>query len=348
MKRDVRGVGEDDYVVYKRFRQQRKSATHGIIGLIGDHKMNITAAVNLCLLAAGNEVARATVRTFKVALKSFVFFLGTQKIPPTALLEEIKVEHFIYYPGYLSASGKAKSTIRVYANGAKYFMDWLVIRGDIRFTYDDTIRYHKAMQKIHRKREALLPRTPKPGVVERLIQAARIMDIDSPIQERNAAIIEFLASSGCRVAEVAGMLIKDIDLIDRSAIVTGKGQKERRVFFSSDAADAIREYWKVRGYAEKSHPVFTRHDPAVGKKIKPLTTRSLLNIVDLVMMMAGVEKGTFTPHYFRHAFATLMLHETKNLALVQDALGHSDPRSTRVYAKINADEIKEAHREVFE
>ena len=65
-------------------------------------------------------------------------------------------------------------------------------------------------------------------------------------------------------------------------------------------------------------------------------------------MIAGIDKGKFTPHYFRHAFAINMLRETGNLALVQDLLGHANPQSTRVYAKIYPDELRDAHHKVYE
>jgi site-specific recombinase XerD len=309
--------------------------------------MNIRESINLCLLAAHNGLARTTARSYETGLTSFLSFLETQNIPPTAPLLELKIEHFIYYPGYLSSHSMSKSTIGVYTSGVKYFMDWLVIRNELPISYENSLRYKMAHKAAAKKREAPLPRSPKQSTVRSLIEAAKVMDGESPIKERNIAIIEFLASSGCRCAETVGMNVKDIDLIDRSAKVTGKGSKERRVFFSPNAARAIREYWRARGFSEKNHPAFARHDKAIGEKISGLTTRTVQNVVDKIVAFAGFDKGSFTPHYFRHAFATLMLHETRNLALVQDLLGHADPGSTRVYAKVQADDLKEAHRGVY-
>jgi site-specific recombinase XerD len=142
--------------------------------------------------------------------------------------------------------------------------------------------------------------------------------------------------------------VKDIDMASRSAIVTGKGSKERRVYLSSKAIEALQKYWAARRNSDPSAPVFARHDRGAGRKTKPITTATVRDIVEDVVMVAGLERGSFTPHYFRHAFAIKMLHETHDLALVQDLLGHASPVATRVYAKIYPDELQERHREVFD
>jgi len=91
--------------------------------------------------------------------------------------------------------------------------------------------------------------------------------------------------------------------------------------------------------------LFCRHDKGAGVKAKPITTTTIRDIVKVISNIAGVKP--FSPHYFRHAFAIRMLQETGNLALVQDLLGHDDPGSTRVYAKIYQDDLKKNYRKVF-
>jgi len=167
----------------------------------------------------------------------------------------------------------------------------------------------------------------------------------SPRRERNIAVVEFLASTGCRNDEICKLKIKDITDDCTSAIVMGKGRKERRVFINQKTRDALRNYWLVRGYREGNHPVFARHDTGIGKKISHLTTASIRDIVNEVKMASGIEN--FSPHYFRHAFAIKALRETGNLALVQDFLGHASPSATRVYAKIYPDDLAAAHQKIF-
>jgi len=48
------------------------------------------------------------------------------------------------------------------------------------------------------------------------------------------------------------------------------------------------------------------------------------------------------PHALRHTFATNLLEDTGDLALVQDALGHADPGTTRIYAKVRNSRLARA------
>jgi integrase/recombinase XerD len=162
---------------------------------------------------------------------------------------------------------------------------------------------------------------------------------------RDVALLELLASSGCRISEVINLNVKDIDLAERPAVVLGKGNKERRVWFSVDAAKFLQEYWTSRK-AQPDEPAFSRHDRSAAFRIERLTTDGARMIVKGVALLAGVKK--FSPHYFRHGFAIRALAETKNLALVQDLLGHSSPTATRVYAKIYPEELQIAHRGIFD
>ena len=315
--------------------------------------MDITEAFDLCGDAAIATRAANTARSYKNALNIFAQFLESQKMPLTNPVDDLTMEFFIRFPAWLALQGYSKKTIGVYIAGAKFFLNWIVINGTIQPSYSESLRYDMAVQQINRKRESRLPRTPEKGAIDKIINTIQLIEIpngnpDKIITLRNVAIIWFLISTGCRNNEIAKLRIKDLDLSGRKALVVGKGNKERRVFFNAQTADAIEKYWKERGHTEKSLPVFARHDKGAGKRMKNLTTRSIQNIVDEMITSAGLEKGSFTPHYFRHAFAIKMLQKTHDLALVQDLLGHATPASTRVYAKIYPDELEKAHREVWD
>lgn len=307
--------------------------------------MDIKQAVEKCILMCHQDRSVNTARSYKNGLDLFVESL---RFNPDNSIENITIENFIEFPAWMSSHKYSKQTLRVYCSAANYFLEWLIINGYIPPPdYQQTLRYQMAFRTIVRKRQETFVRFPQKGEAEKMLDAVNQLDDDLPIKERNVAIVNFLYYTGCRNAEIAGLLVKDIDLNDNSAIVTGKGNKERRVYFNDKTNQLLRNYWKARGYSEPNHPAFSRHDPGVGKKIKPLTTTSIRNIVNNVCMMAGIDKGLFTPHYFRHAFAIKMLKETNNLALVQDLMGHSSPASTRVYAKIYPEDLKRAHSQAF-
>jgi integrase/recombinase XerC len=72
----------------------------------------------------------------------------------------------------------------------------------------------------------------------------------------------------------------------------------------------------------------------------PLTTRSVQNVIKDLSEQANLsERFNLSPHSLRHYFANGLLEYTGNLALVQEALGHQDPKTTRGYTKIRVDEI---------
>jgi integrase len=61
-----------------------------------------------------------------------------------------------------------------------------------------------------------------------------------------------------------------------------------------------------------------------------------------------LERFNLTPHSFRHYFATRFLRHTSDLALTQDALGHANPGTTRVYAKTSKTQHIQAHQSLFD
>lgn len=308
--------------------------------------MNIQNAIDNCL--ADLSLAKNTQRTYNNGMNAFVHFLRKYNISPTDEIEKLNIDHFVLFPAWLDKS-YAKQTSGVYVAAVKAFFDFLIISNAIAEpSYYDMLRFKKSMQRSHKRHEDRLPRFPKKDDVSKMLTAVHAQVDVSPRKERNVALIEFLASSGCRNSEAIALNVQDIDFETRSTVVTGKGNKERRVFFSPSAADALQAYWKARGSDMATDPAFGRHDKGAGKKrIKRMTPTTARNIVKDVTVIAGIDPSKFSPHYFRHAFAIRVLSETHDLALTQDLLGHADPAATRVYAKIHSEDLQKAHRELF-
>lgn len=308
--------------------------------------MNISNAIENFLGETGGIKAQATMRAYGVGVKSLVEHLKTKGIEVSQPIENLTIEHLISYPAYLGKMAYSKKTIGLYTSAIRAFVNWLIINGSVDLSPRDSLRFKMAYKDANQRRQSKLPRFPQKEDVSRLRDAVRKMDEKSPRLERNIALVEFLSSTGCRNNEVCQLKIEKLNMKDRSAVVVGKGDKERVVFFSQEALDAMKTYWQVRGDSSPFSPVFSPHDKShSGKKNAHMTTTTVRNIVKDVMNIAGVEK--FSPHYFRHAFAIKMLKETGNLALVQDLLGHADPAATRVYAKIYAEDLRDAHHKVF-
>jgi len=311
------------------------------------HMTSIEESVKICLEGAKHARSRRTEATYAVSLRHFLRFLDETPIHPDFDVNRLTAQIFVDFITWLNEQDFTKGTLQVYVAALRYYIEWLTIQGLLDLDYGDSVRIGKAIRNVSRKRERRLPRVPELDSDRKMVEMVKQMAYPSPALERNQALIEFLYSSGCRAGELAGLRVRDLDLRERSALVTGKGEKERRVYFSSETARALRSYFAARGHQGAGEPVFCRHDRGAGAKVKPLTTATIRRVARDVAMAAGIDPHKFTPHAFRHAFAIRMLQETSNLAVVQDLLGHSNPGTTRVYATIYPEELKQAHREVF-
>jgi site-specific recombinase XerD len=312
--------------------------------------MNIKEAVSEFSDYLVGKRSEHTRRIYSRGVDLFCDFIFTHNIDIGADTNSLDVKLFVRFPTYLQTLKLSKGSVGVYMAGVKNFHEWLIREELVSAPdYAQTLRLQGSYRDAMRKRESKMVRFPKKGEAEVMVETAEAMSYDTPLKERNYALVCFLYSSGCRNSEAANLKVGEIDQDEQSAIVTGKGSKERRVYFDKTTLLAIREYWRVRGWSNPDDPVFARHDKGAGrKKHKHISTRTIDYVVEEICAAAGIQRGKFTPHYFRHAFAIKMLRETGNLALVQDLMGHENANSTRVYAKIYPDELRDVHHKVFE
>ncbi len=155
-------------------------------------------------------------------------------------------------------------------------------------------------------------------------------------ESRDKAIFNMLYSSGCRVAELAGLELSDFSSDFRSAIVLGKGGKERRVFFSPKAVLVLKEYLLERKarFPQDSNVAVV----FVNQQGLPLTTRGIRYIVERYSGVEGTNHPV-SPHAFRHTFATTMLSQGADVRMVQEMLGHSSISTTQRYTHITTAQL---------
>ncbi|CAM4025443.1 site-specific tyrosine recombinase/integron integrase [Lederbergia lenta] len=149
---------------------------------------------------------------------------------------------------------------------------------------------------------------------------------------RDRALILFLLSSGCRSSEVSNLSIKDFNLEKRTAEVTGKGKRIRKVHFSEECAIALKEYLQTRNNDDGIDPLFLNNS---GQRLQ---TNSIYYITKKVGKKAGL-KQSLHPHICRHTFATNMLARGATLELIADELGHANLNTTRIYARILTEDL---------
>ena len=166
--------------------------------------------------------------------------------------------------------------------------------------------------------------------LQRMLNAARADNY------RDYVMLAVMAGCGLREAEVVGLKLSDFQEAGNGAVmlrVLGKGDKIRNVPISPDLWRLVQRYVLLSGRSLNSHtdarkPLITSR---VGKD-KPLTTRSVQNIVKKYVRAAGITKP-ISPHSIRHTVGTNMAVNEAPLLVIQQFLGHSDPKTTMRYIR---------------
>ena len=222
------------------------------------------------------------------------------------------------YIQYLSqVRGLADTSLQTHINSLRAFFGWLMVEEKIR---------KNPMAKIHSlkidKRNARQARTAEE--LERLRDACE--------DYREKALVEFLASTGCRLSEVAGLNFDDLNFASRSVSVHGKGDKDRVVYFNARACLMLQEYEKTR----KGGTGLFVSTKAPYQTLKP---RAIQRIIQDISNRAGLTSRVH-PHLLRHTFATLAINSGMDVTALQKLLGHEDLTTTQIYAKMNEEVIK--------
>lgn len=162
---------------------------------------------------------------------------------------------------------------------------------------------------------------------------------------RDRAIIELLFCSGLRISELVNLDIDHVNLKRREFSVRGKGQKDRVVFISQEAAEWIEQYLQKR--TDSSKALFIRYgghkqSDTSGDHLR-LTARSIQRMVARYAKLAGITKKV-SPHTLRHSFATDLLINGADIRSVQAMLGHSNIATTQIYTHVTDPYLRDIHQ----
>lgn len=324
------------------------------------------------LKTAGGGQSKHTYQTYRTGLSYLKTYLEeTQEWTDAQPIADLTPEVMQEFPAWLltqtyqrskhtAPTPLAESTRALYLVAVTRFLRFLVLRKQLpHFDYAEYDRIKEELsQATNVKTQPLAQKIPTADIVGAIVEAARvppqIEEDSSPgrrrrqqlVWQRNLAIILALKSSGMRVSELTNLKRSDLDYSRQGAWVIGKGRKTRFVAFDDEAWNAIETYLTIRqDEALKvqlaGHPLFCRHDRSAGTGTRlPLSVRSVQQIVKRLAEDADVtHRFNLSPHSLRHFFANGLLEFTGNLALVQEALGHQDPKTTRGYTGIRVEEI---------
>jgi site-specific recombinase XerD len=170
---------------------------------------------------------------------------------------------------------------------------------------------------------------------EQLLLLAPLRGSKAPTKIRNLALLRLMLDSGLRASEALALRTGDLNMDSGQLIVrNGKGGKDRALWIGQATVKLVSK-WLLIAPARKNNLIFTT---LKGGKISRIY---LWKMVNRLAKKAGLSKKIH-PHTLRHCFASDLLRDSKNLRLVQKALGHSQITTTQIYTHIVDDELEEA------
>jgi integrase/recombinase XerD len=186
------------------------------------------------------------------------------------------------------------------------------------------------------RRGSSLPKALTVDEATRLVEAP---DVSGPLGRRDRAILEFLYGTGCRVTELVDLDLHDIDFETSTAIVTGKGNRQRMVPIGSYAAASI-EAWLTDRLSIRRPGA----DPGalfLTVRGNRLSRQTVWRIVEHAGSLAGINAQHLSPHVLRHSAATHMVEGGADLRTVQELLGHASLSTTQIYTKVSPEHLAE-------
>ncbi len=249
-----------------------------------------------------------TVKNYLSTLERFVLWLD---IP----IDQVTPKRVEAYIDRLLIKGLSAKTINCHLDSLRRFYDYLHDEEGIEVPNPVKRGY---LLRLPRP----LPRHLKDQEVKRLFSA-----IENP---RDRAIFMLMLRCGLRVAEVAGLVLGDIDLRRSKILVqNGKGGKDRVVYLSQDAYETLVVYLKTRPSKKVKKVFLAEKSPFRGQ---PLSVRGIQKRLESYARKARVN---ISSHQLRHTMATQLLNADAELVTIQDLLGHSRITTTQRYCRVS-------------
>ena len=280
-----------------------------------------------------------TAENYRLYMERLVEFAGN--IPVYKITDELIRKYRLWLNRYIDEQGRDLSTIT-----QNYHL--IALRNFLKYCSQRDIETLDSgriiLPKIQKKQVSFL-------LAEEVARMFDTIDGDDANGLRDKAILELLFSGGMRVSELCNLNRDQVNLERREFTVRGKGNKDRPIFISQSAADAIGEYLSSRSDGLK--PLFLNNSRNIHQNLsdsygidaseqRRLTPRSIQRIVSKYAQAAGITKHV-TPHTLRHSFATDLLMNGADLRSVQSMLGHSNIATTQIYTHVTDPHLKEVH-----
>lgn len=279
-------------------------------------------------LVAERGASPATVRAYQEDLKDYFSFLQTTYHINEA--SEITREEILAFQAELYRRGLSASTIARRTSTIKGYHKFLV--------RENLLSQDPAQMVGIPQKSEKLPDVLSIDQVNALLDG---MPFTTPLEIRDATILEVLYGCGLRVSELVGLDLDRVRFDEGILRVLGKGSKERLVPFSGMAVQRVQTYLQEsRPYltCSKAQPVPALFLNARGGR---LSRQSVHKMVEKAGLRIGIKN--LHPHTLRHSFATHLLEGGADLRAIQEMLGHSDISTTQIYTHVQTAHLREEY-----
>lgn len=268
------------------------------------------------------------------------------------------------YIASMRLEGRSEKTLKQYYDALTKLLD--EIPKSIKDIRTNDIRYHLAHYQATHKvsnatvnnkrkflsaffvwatREEIVDKNPMlkiNSIKERYVTKKPFSDIelakirDALEDNREKALVEFLLSTGCRVSEVAGLKVGNIDFRTGECVVLGKGNKERTVYLNNKSMYYLERY--LGNFVDADRPLF------MNSRERGMTKQNIEELMRIIGKRAGVSK--VHPHRFRRTMATNAMKRGMPVQYIQVILGHSKLDTTMIYCIYDKEVVKAEYLKV--
>ena len=284
-------------------------------------------------LAVERGLAANTLASYRRDLRRYDGFLGEAGIGDLDAITEATVSGFLMrlregdeqHPP-LSATSAGRTIVAV--------------RGFHRFCVADGLAVADPAAGVRPPQPARrLPKALPLADVEAILEAAGAPGTTLALRDR--ALLELLYGTGARISEAVGLDVDDVDRVDATVLLRGKGGTERLVPIGSYALTAVDAYLtRARpelasvGSSDRAGALFLN---ARGGR---LSRQSAWTVLVRTADRAGITRDV-SPHTLRHSFATHLLEGGADVRVVQELLGHASVTTTQIYTLVTVDNLRE-------
>ena len=266
-------------------------------------------------LTAERRLSRHTDVNYRRDLQLFVGYCDRSGIEDW---QRVDSQHVRTFAAAEFRRGQSARTIQRRLSALRSFFNYLMREQHLKMNPAREIQAPKAKKR--------LPETIDADRMGHLLS----FRTDERLSVRDKAMMELFYSSGLRLSELVELNLEDLDLLDQTVRVLGKGNKTRIVPVGRYAVTAIAAWKSERAKLAKAEEraIF------VGKNGRRLGARA----IQLRIAGWGRSQGMnqqIHPHLFRHSFATHLLESSQDLRGVQELLGHANISTTQVYTHLD-------------